>query len=205
MSDTPPAAKRARSDDGALTVAECSKKVKCLSNENARALLAGLMASLPVARAVIEAEIAKAKPVDLRVYSNKASDIVDLEFDARRGDMRQTLSELMGECKEDLSSTQAFEAIVAILDVADPECDKHVRMQLFGDPLDTIDSEIAKELQGLASDMSSEEKKSISGVVDGLEQTMKALLPYGCGDELEDVVAQMRGDKKAGVEEVSRD
>lgn len=102
----PPAAKRARSDDGAATVAEWSKKVKCLSKETSHALLAGLMTSLPVVREIVEAEIAKVEPVDLRVYSSRASSIVS-SLDGlrasqqyqRSGEVLERLVELVDTCK----------------------------------------------------------------------------------------------------------
>lgn len=198
----PPAAKRARSDDGAPTIAECSKKVKCLSKENARAILAGLMASLPVARVVIEDEIAKVEPVDVGVYSRKASDIVcsldrlnlrSSQHYGSAGEIQNKLAELVDECKEDLSSTQAFAAMVAILEVAHEESHSEARNIMFGDG--AFDSQIAEELQKLAEDISSEEKESIRGAVDDLERLMKVLDDYGCGYDIEKVVTQMRGDQ----------
>lgn len=168
--------------------------------KNARALLAELMASLPAARAVIETEIAKVEPVDPSVYHDKAQDIVWSDHYVSSGEVRGRLGELMGECKEDLPSTQAFAVMVDILRLAlDTD---GVHKQLFGDMYDNFDSEIAEELQGLAADMSPEEKGSISGVVDALERMMKVMED---GHGLEHVLTQMRGGKKAGVEEVSRD
>lgn len=195
-----PPAKRARSDNGPLTVADCTKAVKCLTKQNARALLAGLMLALPAARDVIEAEIAKVGPVDLTIYSKKASDILNSLDDVRpshqcgrAGEVSEKLDELMEECKEDLSATEAFAAMVDILCAAFWESGDAVQKGLFQYD-DPFDGHVAVELENLAGAMSSGEKESISGAVDDLESVMKALGEYGCGDSLESVVTRLRKD-----------
>eukprot|EP00903_Cladosiphon_okamuranus_P014395 g13363.t1 len=141
------AAKRARSDDGALTVADCTKVVKCLSKEKTRALLAGLMLALPAARAVI------------------LSSMDGLRHAQQYGlvpEVKERLLELAKECKEDLLSTYAFAVMVAILEIAyhdsHPEIQKGLSMYCGG-----FDSQIAAELESLAGAMSSQEKESITG------------------------------------------
>ena len=194
MSDMPPAAKRARSEDGAPTVAECENMVKYVSKEKAHALLAGLMAALPVVREIVEAEIYE--PFDLSAYSRRAKSIVSSLYNVppsmrfeRCGEIRDKLGELVNECRDRLSSTDAFAAIVAILEVAGSEGDHEIRSALFDD--ESIDEQIAIELARLAEGMSSKEKKSISDAVDNLEDATEKVYYT---DELEDIVTQMRAD-----------
>lgn len=201
MSTMPTSAKRARSGEaGAPTAAECAKMVNRLSKEAAHALLAQLMVSSTEARAAVEAKVAgrDAEPVDLRAYSCEASDIVgsldglrpSQQF-TRCGEVRDRLIRLVDECKEKLSTTQAFAAMVAIMGVVESEAEGEVRKGVLS--CGGIDDEIARELKSLAQDMSSGEKASISDVVEDLECLVEVLDEYACGGGLKEVVTQMQG------------
>lgn len=199
-----PAPKRARSgagdSDQALTPAECDKLVKRLSKETAHALLAKFVASSPGVRAAVEAEVDRrdVKPVDLRSYSLEASEIVhsldglrDSQQYERCGTVLDRLSELVDECKEQLSSTNAFAALVAIMDVVQSEAYGEVRKGVL--MCGGIESNVASELKKLAADLSSEEKASISDAVENLEGVVEALEPDCLGDDLKQVVTLVRG------------
>eukprot|EP00903_Cladosiphon_okamuranus_P021492 g19758.t1 len=136
----PPTAKRARSgaegSDQAVTPDECDKLVKRLSKETAHALLARFMVSSAEVRAAVEAEVGRrvVEPVELRLYWSEASEIVcsldrlrpSQQFN-RCHEVYEKLMNLVDECKEKLSSGNAFAAIVAIMDVVHSEAEGEVR------------------------------------------------------------------------------
>lgn len=204
MSAMSPTAKRARSgaggSDEALTPAECDKLVKRLSKETAHALLIKFVASSPELRAAVEAEVGRRdeEPVDLTAYSSEASEIIcsldrlrpSQQF-TRCGEVYEKLTNLVDECKEKLSSSNAFSAIVAIMDVVQSEAEGEVRKGVL--TCDGIELHVAHELKRLVEDMSSEEKASISDAVEDLESVVEALEPYALGGDLKKVVAQVRG------------
>lgn len=184
----------------APTVTECERLAQRLPMESLHALLAQLMASSAEAHAAVEAEVARrdAAPVDLSVYQRMASDIIyslegmrDSQKFMRCGELQDRLLELVNECTEELSCTQAFAALVAIMETVEAEAEGEVRNGVLG--CGGIDGDIADALERLAEDMSSAEKASVSGDVDDLERVVEALDDFGCGYGLKEVVTQMRG------------
>lgn len=185
----------------APTAAECERLAQRLPTESAHVLLAQLMASSAEAHAAVQAEVARrdAEPVDLGVYQRKASDIIyslegmrDSQKFMRCGELQDKLLELVDECTERLSSTQAFAALVAIMETVESGAEGEVRNGVLG--CGGIDGDIAKALESLAEDMSPAEKASVSDDVDDLEGVVEALDDFGCGYGLKAVVEQMRDD-----------
>lgn len=134
----------------------------------------------------------------MKPYSLEASEIVhsldglrDSQQYERCGTVRDGLSRLVVECKENLSSPNAFAALVEIMDVVQCETDGEVRKGVlcgYG----SIDGHIADELEELARDLSSEEKASISGAIEKLGCVVEALRPECFGDELREVLELVR-------------
>lgn len=99
----------------------------------------------------------------------------------------------MDKCTAELSGTQAFAALVAIVETVAFGAEGKVRNRALG--CGGIDVDIARALEGLAEDMSAAEKASVSDDVDDLERVVKALDDWRCvGYGLKEVVTQMRGD-----------
>lgn len=173
--------------------------VQRLPKETAHALLAQLMVSTTEAHTAVKDEVARrdAEPVDLRAWQRKANDIIyslegmrDSQIFMHCGELQDRLIELVGECTEELSSTQAFSALVAIMEAVEAGAEGEVRNGVLG--CGGIDRDIARELESLTEDMSSEEKASVSEDVDDLERVVEALDDFGCGYGLKEVVTQMR-------------
>ncbi|CAM9987536.1 unnamed protein product [Pylaiella littoralis] len=209
-----PPAKRARGSGGsgsgsgsgssgssrASSVADREKLVKRLSKESAHALLMELMATSTKAHTAVESEVAliDTEPVNLGAYSNRASDILCSLYSLRAsqqfmrcGEVSQKLTELLDDCKERLSSTNAFKAMVSVMSTIHSEAEGEVRKGLLG--CGGIDGHVAEELECLAEDMSAGEKASVSDAVVELEAVANALEDYGCGYDLAKVVNQIRG------------
>lgn len=156
--------------------------VKRLSKETAQALLARFVGSSAEVCAAVEAEVAchDVEPVDVSAVSRKASTIVtsldglpaSQQFEPSCV-VQGRLRELVDECKEKLSSTGAFVALVAIMDVVQSEEEGEVRKEVLS--CGVFDGANAEELRSLAEDMPSEEKASISDVVDDFEGVVDAL------------------------------
>lgn len=199
-----PPAKRARhagSGTGrAPSSAECAKMVERLSMESAHAVLKRLMATSTEVLDAVEAELAQrdAKLVDLRHYADQTSEILyslnglrDSQVYNLAGDVYVKLTKLVEECKQTLSNTQAFQAMVKIVEVVEQEAERELRKRLIS--CGGIDEDIARELTKLVEDMSAEEKTSVENSVEDLDGVVSALEPYSCGQELAEVVKKIRG------------
>lgn len=197
-------AKRARQAEagtgGAPSAAECAKMVKRLSMESAHAVLTKLMAVSTEAVVAVEAELAQrdVEPVDLSYYADETSDILH-SLDGLResqkfnlaGELYTKLISLVQECRQKLSDTRAFEAIVKIMQVVEDEAEGEIRQQMIG--CGGLDSHIGLELAELVGDMSAGEKASISDAVEDLHGVVVALEPDACGQKLAEVVEKIRG------------
>lgn len=201
-----PPAKRARHvgdvNGGAPSTAECAKMVKRLSTESAHAVLTKLMAISAEAIIAVESELAErdAEPVDEFLYARKTSEIFSLGDGLREsqkpiGKIQGKLTELLQECKQRLSVTQAFQAMVTIVGCVESEAYGEVRKWVIGDG--GIDQAIAEELTELVEEMSAEQRSSIGDAVKDLDRTVKVLNEYGAGDELADVVEMVQGNQVA--------
>lgn len=196
MSATPPAAKRARSgaggSDQAPTPAECDKLVKHLSKKSAHALLAKFAASSPEVHAAVEAEANRRgpKPVNLATISDETVRIV-----CRTA--LDKLDDLVGECKETLSKTDAFVALVTIIEVAYAEAPDRVWSEQFSG---NFESQIAEDLTNLHEGMSSEEKASIGDTAEQLDGVVEAMKMNGQGGDLMEVAIRLRGPWDPGEE-----
>lgn len=91
--------------------------------------------------------------------------------------------------KEELSTTDAFAALVAILEVVHSEAEGEVRKGVVGN----FDYQVAGQLDTLIENMSFEQKESMSDAVDGLESVAED--EYCCGQGFTTIVMQMRGDQ----------
>lgn len=175
--------------------------VQRLSGDDARAILADLVASSPEALASVQAELKRQdeEPLDLNEYASKASKIVwsldglrPSQVYGRSGEVSEKLEAFIDECKQRLSTVQAFQAIVAIIESVEGNAEGEIRSGLFG--CGGIDNHAAEVLSDLVEEMSGEDKEEVDDDVGDLEGVVKALEDWGSGFGLAEVVKEVRGD-----------
>ena len=193
----------------APSAAACTKLAKRLPMASAHAILATLMATSTEALDAVKAEVARrdAETVNLRYYANETYSIIyslegvenRREQYTRAGDLRDQLIRLVEECRQQLSVTQAFEAIAKIMECIEAGAEGEVRKRVLG--CGGIDQDIAQELAELVEEMSEEQKASVGGAVDRLDAVVEGLSRWCSGSELSEVVKTIRGDEAQSSED----